>query len=130
MLTLSDAKHAPGWSEGEHRVPGRADAVMAMAVEVRCYGSGESLEFRFADQSGRLTFEVAQDLDSESSTVELEFSLTANGRAIESKRVAFDEHATLSTDLTGVSAAILTVAGADCRDTTTALVTSATVEAQ
>jgi hypothetical protein len=131
-LRLNDAKRADDWVEGNYQTPGADDSVTAMALALNGCGSDSGeIEFRFANQDGRLAFAVAQDLNSDRSDVVLEFAVVANGRTVDTRQIAFDQSATLEAPLTGVSAVILEVdhvsGGRGC-DGATALITSASVE--
>jgi|GEM_PF-3310361 len=127
-LGLSDAMRSEGgWEEHSFRVPGQNDRMTAMGASISC-GTAE-VEYRFTNQTGKVTFDVAQSLDSKSSSIVLEFTLTANGKTIETKQIAFDETAQLAVDLTGRSAVILSAKQASrCSDSTTALITSVVVQ--
>lgn len=125
-LTLADAQETTGWREGSFDVPKVADPVQGIATEVGCYSTRE-LEFRFSLQSGVLNVGVAQSLDSSNSSVTLQFSLLADSRSVDVKKIAFDQQAMLSTQLDGVSVVkvlVDRVDGAGSCSETTALLTS------
>ncbi|KQU28767.1 hypothetical protein ASH04_22355 [Rhodococcus sp. Leaf233] len=125
-LTLADAQKTTSWREGSFDVPKVAGPVQAIATDVGCYSTRE-LEFRFSLQTGVLNVAVAQSQDSENSSVSLQFSLLADNRSVDVKKIGFDQQAVLSTQLDGVSVVKVLVDRVDgvgsCSDTT-ALLTS------
>ena len=123
-LTLVDSwSHSAGWDERMYQVPGSANAVMGMWVTMSCNAS-ESIEFRIASGTGRVEFNVAQDLGSRDSDVVLNFTLSANGNVVDTKQVAFTESAQLVSDLNGVSNIVLEVSQEQCDRSATAVVTA------
>lgn len=129
-LTLSDA-HDPSrmWKQGSYQATGSSEPRSAVASVIEC-SSKRELEFRFAKHTGTLTFAVAQDLNSKNSTTTLQFSLLADQRAVDDKKIAFKDSTTLSTSLVGVSSVrlIISVAESTSNCTTTALLTSITID--
>lgn len=125
-LTLGDAHDPASWEEGSFEVPQFKDSVQAIAVDVGCY-SAEELEFRFSLQSGVLKVAVAQSMSSENSAVTLQFTLLADKRPVDVKKIGFTEQAVLETQLDGVSVVEIVVDRTDsvgsCSETT-ALLTS------
>lgn len=125
-LSLADAQATNSWEEGSFDVPKMREPVQAIATNVGCY-SDRTLEFRFSLESGQLNVTAAQSQDSRSSSVVLQFSLLADGRSVDVKKVAFDQQAVLTTQLDGVSVVKVHVERVDSPgscDETTALLTS------
>lgn len=129
-LTKSDAFSADGWQESSFQPVGRADAVQALGSSVTCRASGpRELEFRFAENQGTLTFEVAQAMSSPSSEESLEWALVVDGRQIETKRIAFKETAEFMASLTGVAVVKLQVKNpSPCSGHAIGLVTRAVIK--
>lgn len=133
MLLLSDAFDKGEWTEGSY-TPANETATVNNALAYKMYcrsnASVQWVEYRFAQVTGRLHVAVAQDMRSEASDVELEFSLEADGRQIEAKNINFTGKAELSTDLAGVTVLKIGVRpapGTRCNSTSktiTALITS------
>lgn len=125
-LTLADAHDPAGWQEGSFEVPQVEDSAQAIAVDVGCY-SAEKVEFRFSRQSGTLKVAVAQAMSSDNSAITLQFTLLADKRSVDVKKIGFTEQAVLETQLDGVSVVEILVDRADgmgsCAETT-ALLTS------
>lgn len=125
-LRLADAQETDSWVEGSYEVPKVPEPVQALATNVGCYSDRE-LEFRFSLESGTLNIAVAQSQDSKSSSAILQFSLLADGRSVDVKKVSFDQQALLTTQLDGVSVVLVRVEQVDSSGncgTTTALLTS------
>lgn len=103
-LVLADAFNAGDWTEGSYTPANETAAVRAMATEVYCNSrQSKDVEYRFAQVEGRLTVQVAQDMRSASPDMELEFSLTADGRQVDVKNADFKGKPELSTELAGVT---------------------------
>lgn len=105
VLLLSDAFDKGDWTEGSYTPANETETVNnAMALKLYCGDrSIEWVEYRFAQMTGRIQVQVAQDMRSEASDAELEFSLEADGRKTEAKNINFKGKAELSTDLAGVT---------------------------
>ncbi len=122
-LTLTDIFEHVGWEEGLAQIPQSPTPLQAMFTNVGCYDI-HRMEIRLAQATGSAAITVAQALNARSSTVSLEFKLLANQRLVDTKIVKFDQVATLTTPVDGVSALTLevrTAKGSDCD--TTAVVT-------
>lgn len=112
-LVLADAFNPGQWTEGSYTPANETEPVSAMATEVRCGSrAAKTVEYRFAQVEGRLTAQVAQDMYSESPDLELEYSLTADGRQVDVKNGDFKGKPELSTDLAGVTVLRISVKGA------------------
>ncbi len=83
-----------------------------IGTEVGC--DTQKLEFRFAPQSGSITFNVAQAITSSSSTETLQLKLLADGTTVNSLNIAFIQSAKLTIPLTGFSAIVLEVSDPEC----------------
>lgn len=111
-LSLEQAIDAGDWRDGQFDP---AAATMgpqrAIGVELLCsYGDEEVaqvIDFRLSDVSGNLEVEVAQDVRSESTESEVEFSLEVDGQRTDVKNVEFKGKATLKASLQ--SAAVVKV---------------------
>ncbi len=135
VLLLSDAFSSGSWTSGEFTPVDETAPVNAMAMSVGCYDSRKApLEYRFARVTGRISIQVAQAMTSKNPDLELEYSLTADGRQLEAKNITFKGKAELSTDLGGVTVlriAVRTIQGSskDCNaGDAIALITSVVVE--
>lgn len=128
-LHLTDAHGADrAWSEAGFQPVGSAQPRQAIGAMVYCPGDAE-LEFRFAQKEGTFKATVAQDMNSKSSTEDLEWALVVDGRQIETKRIAFKDSAEFTTPLSGVAVVQLVVKNArPCKAQATALVTSAVIQ--
>lgn len=135
VLLLSDAFDPGEWTEGSY-TPANEPAPVnnAMALQLSCTSrSVQVVEYRFAQLTGRVAVQVAQDMRSEASDAELAFSLEADGRQIEAKNINFKDKAELSTDLAGVTVLKVGVRAAPsspCRSSKTvnALITSIVIQ--
>ncbi|MDO5697484.1 MAG: hypothetical protein Q4G51_05865 [Dermatophilus congolensis] len=130
-LTLADAFAVADWNEGEFTPAGKPQAVQAMQVKVNCSDDAEyhRLEFRFAQPTGTLQVDVAQDMASTSSRERLQFVLRTDERQADAKTIPFKGAATLSTPLDGVTVAVVEVSPQQhtvdyrCNGTSSALIT-------
>lgn len=131
-LGLSDAFNPGGWTEGAYQPASTGKQQQAIAESVGCYvyNSANQLEFRFASVPGTLKVAVAQELNSDSSDAQLEWSLYADGKQVDSKMIAFKESQELSTSLSGVAAVKILVKHkeSNCTGSATALITAISVE--
>jgi hypothetical protein len=135
-LVLADAFNPGDWTEGSYTPANETTAIKAMAAEVYCNTrQAKELEYRFAQVQGRLTVQVAQDMRSASPDMELEFSLTADGRQVDVKNAEFTGKPELSTDLAGVTVLKIGVKpvpgnSKQCTgsDTTNALITNVVIQ--
>ncbi|MDO5499511.1 MAG: hypothetical protein Q4F67_07515 [Propionibacteriaceae bacterium] len=133
-LVLADAFDRGRWSEGSFTPANETDAIRAMATTVDCYTSQpRMLEYRFAQVQGRIVVQVAQDMRSDSPDVEIEFSLTADGRQVAVQNANFTDKPELSAELSGVTVLRIgakTAPGTrrQCNGEANALVTSVVVE--
>lgn len=131
-LTLADARATNDWREGSFNVPSGTEPVKGIAAEVTCY-SDPVIEFRFSRQKGNLLVNVAQDLDSKSSSMSVEFTMFADGRSVDVKQIDFASQAQLLTQLDGVSVIKITAnskaATGNCQETT-ALLTAVQIVSQ
>lgn len=108
-MRLADIFAHEDWQEGRYLTAKTPSGEQAMALPItKCDETG-SLEIRLAGVTGKASIDVAQALDSVSSKVTLEFTLLADQRRVETKLVKFNQQATLSTSLDGVSALELQV---------------------
>ncbi|MCE1178338.1 MAG: hypothetical protein LWW86_04825 [Micrococcales bacterium] len=129
-LTRSQVFDPGQWEEGSYSSAVTGKEAPALAVSVPCTSYEEqALELRVSQAEGELTADVAQALDSPSSSSELQFSLHADGRQVDVAKIRFKERATLKTDLAGVGAVVLSVKQVvdektPCREEATALITS------
>lgn len=108
-LTRSDAFSAEYWEERSFQPVGQAQEVQALGTTADCRMTARELEFRFAENAGDLTFEVAQSMSSPSSEESLEWALVVDGRQVETKMIAFKETAEFATSLAGVAVVKLQV---------------------
>lgn len=131
-LHLVDAQPTSKWREAGFQPVGSSGAQQAIGAVVTCWSGGnpEPLEFRFAQNSGTFEATVAQDMGAKSSSEQLEWTLTVDGRPQEVKRIFFKESATFTTPLAGVAVVQLStkISSDKCKDATTALVTSVTIK--
>ena len=110
-LSLVDIFDHEGWDEGSVSVPKHSETISAVWSRMSC--GNRSLEWRFADQAGRLVVDVAQALDSATSDTVFEFKLFADQRLADTSLGKFSAAAHLETGLTGVNAVRLTVTPAE-----------------
>lgn len=104
VLLLSDTFSRGDWGEGSYTPVDESSPVNAMAASIGCSSrTVEPIEFRFAKVTGRITVQVAQDMKSANPDLELEYSLTADGRQTEAKNINFKGRAELSSQLEGVT---------------------------
>lgn len=104
VLGLTDAFDPSGWTWGSYTPAGEATAVQAMAAGLNCYNEdGAAIEYRFSQVPGTLVVEVAQDMRSPSTDIEVEFSLMVDDRPAAVENVVFTGNAELTTDLAGVT---------------------------
>lgn len=133
-LLLSDAFDKGEWVEGSYTPANETTTVNnAMAVDIYCGSKTvKSIEYCFAQMTGTIQIAVAQDMRSEASDAELEFSLMTDGRQIEAKNIDFTGKAVLSADLAGVTVLKVgvrpTAEGACQRQNVNALITSIVIE--
>lgn len=107
-LTLADIFEAEAWEEGVYQIPRSTTGQQAIGTVLSgCYS--RSMEVRLAEPTGKASVTVAQALDSAESDVILQFKLLANGRLVDTKTVRFNQSATLTAALNGVSALTLEV---------------------
>lgn len=129
VLTMADAFSAENWEEASFQPVNQSENIQAMAATVGCSRKGEELEFRFAQNSGELTFDLAQDMSSDSSDELLEWALEVDGRQVETKKVAFKDSAQLTTPLSGVAVVKLQLSNpTPCTGSAVGLVTKATIK--
>lgn len=131
-LGLSNAFKSSGWTEGSYQPATTGTQQQAIATPVSCFSGSSSnqLEFRFASVPGTLKIQVAQDLNSDSSDAQLEWSLFADGRQVDTKLIGFKESQVLSADLSGVAAIKIQVKHKEqnCTGSATALITMLSIE--
>lgn len=99
---LADAFEDTGWTEGSHQLAGKQGSQQAIASRLYCH-EPKLLEYRFAQTHGTFNVAVAQDMLSPTSEDVLEFSLTADGRQVVTKTIAFKQTQKLSTSLEGIA---------------------------
>lgn len=129
-LTLADAFDPGDWVEGSY-TPTNQSPLQAIGVGVGCY-SDELVEYRFSRATGSMTVSVAQDSQSDSSDVTLEWGLIVDGRQVKSTTNSFKETAELKTDLSGVAVVKISVKqkeSGNCSGQATALITQIVVTA-
>jgi hypothetical protein len=124
-LVLSDIFQHVGWEEGSVAVPKRSGTVQGMWTDPGCHPRG--LELRFADQKGALRIDVAQALNSSTSSAVLEFQLLADGRLVDTALVKFNAQGRLETPLTGISSVELQVRPSNSECGATAVVTDMSI---
>lgn len=135
VLLLSDAFDKGEWTSGSY-TPANETAAVNNAIALSMYCNTRTIqwvEYRFAQVTGRIQVQVAQDMRSQASDAELEFSLEADGRQTEAKNIDFKGKAELSTDLAGVTVLKIGVRAAPttpCRSgkTVNALITSIVIQ--
>lgn len=128
-LTKSDAFSAENWDEGSYQPVNQPQEMQALAAVAGCRYGAEELEFRFAQNAGSLTFQVAQDMSSKSSEEILEWALVVDGRQVETKKIAFKDSVELTTPLTGVAVVKLQVNNPEpCSSSAIGLVTKAVIQ--
>lgn len=111
-LTLADIFAHRIWEEGVYQIPASTTSQQGIGNKDPC-NSNARLELRLAQATGTAAVDVAQSIDSSRSDVTLVFKLFANQRLVDTKSVRFDQVATLSASLDGVSALRLEVDRAD-----------------
>ncbi len=132
-LLRADAFDPGDWEEGSHQIAGKSEQIQAMAATLGCSGGNmEQIEFRFAETTGTLKVDVAQDMRSESSSGLIEFSLVVDGRQVQTKSIGFKETEQLTTDLANVTVVQIQAheIGEDCTSgkSAVALITRAAVD--
>ena len=129
-LTRSDAFSAEYFEERSFQPVGRGNEVQALGATANCNSSwARELEFRFAENQGDLTFEVAQEMSSPSSEENLEWALVVDGRQVETKKIAFKETAEFTTSLVGVAVVKLQLRNpSPCSGQAIGLVTKAVIK--
>lgn len=129
-LTRADAFSAEYFEERSFQPVGRANEVQALGATANCNSSlARELEFRFAENQGDLTFEVAQEMSSPSSEENLEWGLVVDGRQVETKKIAFKESAEFTTSLAGVAVVKLQLRNpSPCSGQAIGLVTKAVIK--
>ena len=129
VLTKSDAFSADNWDEGSYQPVGQAQEIQALAANAYCDRGSKKLEFRFAQNAGSLTFQVAKAMSSRSSGEILEWALVVDGRQVMTKKIAFKESVELTTPLAGVAVVQLQVSNPrPCSGEATGLVTRAVIK--
>lgn len=108
-LVLADVFDHPYWQEGLVSVPKHSGPVQALYSPMDGCNSRRFLELRFADQTGVLSADLAQALDSRTSGAVLEFKILADGRLMDTALVKFNGQGHLEAKLTGVSSIRLEV---------------------
>lgn len=134
-LALADAFSTGEWSESEVTPAGKAQPQQAMQTVVDCYtdGTAQTIEYRFAQPTGRIVVDVAQAMNSPSAKERLAYSLQTDGRQADSKTIPFTGVATLSSSLAGVTVVTISVKAQDsssdyrCSDSATAVITKIAV---
>lgn len=123
VLRLADVFDAGDWQEGVATPAGTSEGAQSIYVSTAC-GDPETLELRFGGVTGSIEVSVAQAADSPSSDSNLEWSLIADGRTVDTKAISFKERRTLTTRLDGVAAVKVSVNGKrPCKGAVTALIT-------
>lgn len=127
-LHLTDAYDASSmWKEGSFQAV-TLDPSQAIGAKLGC-ASHAALEFRFSNTDGTFRAEVAQDINSASSSNTLEWSMLVDGQRTETEPIAFKETAEFSTPLAGVAVVRLeTKISGKCQKGATALITSAKID--
>lgn len=129
VLTKSDAFTAEYWDEGSFQPVGQPQEVQAMAATAYCAAGPREMEFRFAQNAGNLTFQVAQAMSSPSSEENLEWALVVDSRQVMTKKIAFKESVELTTPLAGVAVVKLQVSNPrPCSGNAVGLVTRAVIK--
>jgi hypothetical protein len=107
-LALVDVFEHDNWDEGSVSVPKQSGMITGVSTRLGCGNIGR-LEWRFADQTGYLSIDVAQALDSVSSSTTLEFKLLSDQHLVATAQVPFNARGHLQASLSGVNAVILEV---------------------
>jgi len=130
-LTKADAFASQGWEEGSFQAVGGTRPEQALAARSHCgRKKSQPLEFRFAQNQGKIRFTVAHSMLSATSDAQLEWALLVDGRQVQTEIIAFKESAELVADLSGVAVVQVLyrqVQDSGCGDTL-GLITSAVIE--
>ena len=130
-LTLEDAFSNSDWEYGSFTPVNSKERVPAFAATLDC-NEETRLEFRVQLDQGQIVADIAQDLQSPSPNEEIEFTITADGRAVEAVSIKFKERDKISTKLEGVSVVVISATNDSSRDGScqpaTALLTSLRID--